>query len=45
MKCYPEDEAEREDLIRMVTKLLRKLDIKQLQRVAWYINDKWGIHG
>jgi hypothetical protein len=43
MKKYEsENAAEREDLIREINKMLRVLDVKCLQRVAWYINDKWG---
>lgn len=43
MKKYEsENAAEREDLIREINKMLRMLDVKRLQRVAWYINDKWG---
>lgn len=44
MKKYePENAAEREDLIRNITKMLRVLNVKQLQQVAWNIEKKWGF--
>ena len=43
MRRDPEEEAEREDLLRNISKLLRRLNTEQLRRIVWYINDKWGI--
>ena len=43
MKYTSEDAAEREDLIRNITKMLRVLNVKQLQQVAWNIEKKWGF--
>ena len=39
------EREEREDLIREINGMLKKLDLKQLRRVAWYIIDKWGTRG
>jgi hypothetical protein len=43
MKYTSDDAAEREDLIRNITKMLRMLNVKQLQQVAWNIEKKWGF--
>lgn len=43
MKYDQEDRQEREDLIREINQMLRRLDNKRLQRVAWYIVEKWGF--
>ena len=43
MKYTSDDAAEREELIRKISKMLRALNVKQLQQVAWNIEKKWGI--
>lgn len=37
------DPREREELIREIIRKVRMLDVKQLQRIAWNLQRKWGV--
>ena len=43
MKKYEsENAAEREDLIREIERMIRKMDLSTLQKIRWNIIKKWG---
>jgi hypothetical protein len=42
VRCEVNDLQEREDLIREIEKMIRKMDLSTLQKIRWNIIKKWG---
>lgn len=42
VRCEVNDQQEREDLIREIERMIRKMDLSTLQKIRWNIIKKWG---
>ena len=42
VRCEVNDLQEREDLIREIERMIRKMDLSTLQKIRWNIIKKWG---